>query len=78
MKGVADDDQLEATRLGIQIFGTGGDRPDVGCADGVCLGADHFGHSRFGVHGPNVREPVAQGEGELAGAAGQIQQASAP
>jgi hypothetical protein len=53
------------------------DRPDIPRANGGRLGPDHLRHVRFGVHGPHLAEPAAQREGELAGPAGQIQQAPA-
>lgn len=77
VEGVADDDELEAVRLCGQILGADGDRMDVGRGDGARLRADRLGHVGFGVHAPYVREPAAQREGELAGAACQIEQTPA-
>ena len=41
------------------------------------LGADQLHHVRFLIYGPHLRKPPAQREGELAGPAGQVQQAAA-
>ncbi len=72
---VAGDGQLEVLRLGAEGLGARDDRPDLPRPLRGRLGPDQFHHVRFLVHGPHLGEPPAQREGELAGPAGQVEQA---
>ena len=75
---ITDHRQLDAIRLSAKGLYTRHDRPDIPRTHGGRLGPDHFHHVRFGVHRPHLAEPPAQREGELAGPAGQIEQAPVP